>query len=314
MTQLISAVLPSLADTQLLEANLPPLLRELEAWNAEVVVVDDTGTGVLSAWLADRFSDLPAGRLRVISRDENGGFGPALLNGARLARGEYLLALNPDVRVRPGFLAPLLDALGDPEVFAASPRVLLNGEPSRPESHNALLMDDGHLRVVAREDSGRSDPVPIPFAIGGALLMRRSEFLAGGGFDPLFAPFYWEDVDLCLSAWRTGRRVVEIPLSVVEHHHRGTIGGAVPKQVVLAAIEKNRHLLLWKHLDDADVARDHVTAIWRDALDASMAGRREELVWLALALQELPRVTESRAELGARPVTLEAALRRSDPA
>ncbi|MCH8031270.1 MAG: hypothetical protein IIB09_05575, partial [Bacteroidetes bacterium] len=61
---------------------------------------------------------------------------------------------------------------------------------------------------------------PVPFCVGGAFLVRREEFLEGEGFDPLFEPFYWEDVDLCLAAWRRGRRVLEVPLSVVEHHHR----------------------------------------------------------------------------------------------
>jgi GT2 family glycosyltransferase len=309
----ISAVIPALADTALLEANLPPLLKELDALGGEVVLVDDTGTGVLSGWASDAFADLPAGRLRVVSRSDNGGFGPALLDGARIARGELLLAMNPDVRVRPGFLEPLIQALEDPEVFAVSPRVLLNGDETQPESRNALVLEDGRLRVIPRAPSSSPHPVPIPFAIGGAFLMRRGEFLANGGFDALFAPFYWEDVDLCLCAWRTGRRVEEVPSSVVEHHHRGTIGSAVPEDLVLASIEKNRHLLLWKHLDDRMLARDHLTSLWRDALDASMGGRREELIWLALALQELPRATESRAALGARPVTLEAALRLSDP-
>jgi len=309
----ISAVVPALADLALLEANLPPLLRELDGVGGELVLVDDTGTGVLAGWASETFAGLAADRLRVVSRSGNGGFGPALLDGARIARGELLLAMNPDVRVRPGFLEPLIQAIQDPETFAVSPRVLLNGDEATPESHNALRLEDGRLRVVPRESASSTGPDPIPFAIGGAFLVRRGEFLSGGGFDPLFAPFYWEDVDLCLCAWRRGRRVEEVPSSVVEHHHRGTIGSAVPEDLVLAAIEKNRHLLLWKHLDEGEVARDHLTSLWRDALDASMAGRREELVWLALALQELPRAMDSRDALGVQPITMRAALRLSDP-
>ncbi|MDP6386155.1 MAG: glycosyltransferase [Planctomycetota bacterium] len=309
----ISAVVPALADLALLEANLPSLLRELDGVGGELVLVDDTGTGILAGWAKETFAGLSADRLRVVSRSDNGGFGRALLDGARIARGELLLAMNPDVRVREGFLAPLIHAIEDPEVFAVSPRVLLNGDEAQPESHNALRLEDGRLRAVPREPGSSTDPGPIPFTIGGAFLVRRAEFLSGGGFDPLFAPFYWEDVDLCLCAWRKGRRVEEVPSSVVEHHHRGTIGSAVPEDLVLAAIEKNRHLLLWKHLDEGEAARDHLTSLWRDALDASMAGRREGLVWLALALQELPYATDSRAALGAQPIGLQAALRMSEP-
>ena len=52
-----------------------------------------------------------------------------------------MMALNPDVRVRSGFLAPLLEALEEPEVIAATPRVLADGDDQRPESHNALRYD-----------------------------------------------------------------------------------------------------------------------------------------------------------------------------
>jgi len=225
-----------------------------------------------------------------------------------------MFAMNPDVIVRPGFLDPLVDALLDPSVFAVSPRVLLGGDESRPESHNLLRFEDGRLQIVPRDAS--VDPQaarPVPFCVGGAFLMDREEFIAGEGFDPLFGPFYWEDVDLCLAAWRRGRRVLEIPLSVVEHHHRGTIGACVPEELVTAAIEKNRLLLFWKYLDTKRDAHDHLASLWRDALDAAMAGRREELVWLALALQELPRVSHSRAALPAAERSLEQVLRESDP-
>ena len=63
-------------------------------------------------------------------------------------------------------------------------------------------------------------PTPVAFAVGGTCLFRRVEFLAGGGFDPLYEPFYWEDIDLCWQAWSAGRRVLYQPASVVEHHHR----------------------------------------------------------------------------------------------
>lgn len=307
----VSIVIPALADTALLTRNLPPLLAELERRQAEdeIVVVDDSGDGLLAPWMEDRHPTV-----RVLTQAENGGFGSALLAGAREARCELMFAMNPDVSVRPGFLDPLVDALLDPSVFAVSPRVLLDGDESRPESHNLLRFEDGRLQIVPREWSvDPQEARPVPFCVGGAFLVDRAEFLAGEGFDPLFEPFYWEDVDLCLAAWRRGRRVLEIPLSVVEHHHRGTIGACVPEELVTAAIEKNRLLLFWKYLDTQRDAHDHLASLWRDALDAAMAGRREELVWLALALQELPRVNRSRESLPKAERSLDQVLRESDP-
>jgi len=307
----VSIVIPALGDTALLSRSLTPLLEELERREKddEILVVDDSGDGLLAPWMADEHPTV-----RVLTQENNGGFGKALLAGALEAHCEIMFAMNPDVIVRPGFLDPLVNALLDPSIFAVSPRVLLDGDESRPESHNLVRFEDGRLQIVPRDATVDPEEArPVPFCVGGAFLVRREEFLAGEGFDPLFEPFYWEDVDLCLAAWRRGRRVLEVPLSVVEHHHRGTIGACVPEELVTAAIEKNRLLLFWKYLDTTRDAHDHLACLWRDALDAAMAGRREELIWLALALQELPRVNLSRGGLPKAERSLDQVLRESDP-
>jgi len=309
VTQPVSILIPALADQRLLAAHLPPLLVELAARDAgdEVVVIDDTGENVLSSWMQGTF---PA--VRVIASSENRGFASALAAGAREAQHAVCFSMNPDVLVHPGFLGPLVRRLADPGVFAVSPRILLDGDITRVESRSALRVIDGLLRVVPCAPESE-DASPIAFAVGGASLFRRDEFLAAG-FDRLLEPFYWEDVDLCLAAWRRGLVVVEEPLAVVEHHHRGTIGAHVPESLVRAAIEKNRRLVLWKYLDDPETARDHLTATWRDLFDAGLADRREELTWLVLALEDLPRLAASRDALAAGGRRLEDILRLSDPA
>ncbi len=312
-TPVVSAVIPALDDQALLERHLPPLLTELETWESQVVLVDDTGKGRLDAWARSRFPEDHGGRLVVHARRENSGYAAALLDGARVARGELLLCLNPDVCIRPGFLAPLVEVMEDPSVFAASPRVLLQGEEDQAESHNVIQQHDGRLRVKPIPPVQRRFTNSIPFAVGGAMILSRAEFLGGGGFDPLFEPFYWEDVDLGLCAWRRGQRVVEVAESVVEHHHRGTIGAHVPEELILAAIEKNRHQILWKHIDAEQEGCQLVGSLMRDAIDAAAGDRREELIWLGLALQELAAVEHSRQTLGPSVVSLRSCLARSAP-
>jgi GT2 family glycosyltransferase len=311
MSRSVSVVVPGLDDREHFERALPPLLAERARCDAlrEILVVDDTGTGGLERWLASRFPEVAS-----LALDENRGFAPATLAGVERASGELVFLMNPDVRVRPGFLAPLVAALEDDDVFAASPRVLLFGEETRIESSSALSWSDGRLEVEPRTPGADpAEPRATAFAIGGAMLVRRRDFLGRGGFDPLFAPFYWEDVDLCVSAWREGRRVVEVPRSIVEHHHRGTIGPRVPEELVQAAIEKNRRLLAWKHATSESECRDLVRAAWRDLVDATSTDRREELVHLCLALEELGEVARSRTALAGARRSLTEVLRASDP-
>jgi GT2 family glycosyltransferase len=295
MTRPVSIVIPSLGQTELLEANLPPLLAELErrALADEVVVVDDTGAAVLEPFLRQRF---PA--VVVETRTHNGGFATALRAGVERARHELVFSMNPDVRVRPPFLDALVACLDELSVAAVVPRVLLNGDEERLESLVELEWRAGflHLHQWGLESTDVRlpiAPVPVAFAVGGTVLLRKRDFLATGGFDELFAPFYWEDVDWCWTRWREGRRIVYQPASVVEHHHRGTIGKIASREFVRAAIEKNRLLFHWKHVDEAHLEA-HVAALYRQALDAHLCERRSELVWLALALEQ------ARAALAAR--------------
>jgi len=57
MTKPVTIVIPALDDRALLAAHLPAVLAELRARNVgdEVVVVDDTGSGVLESWLTQEF-------------------------------------------------------------------------------------------------------------------------------------------------------------------------------------------------------------------------------------------------------------------
>ena len=64
-----------------------------------------------------------------------------------------------------------------------------------------------------------------------------------------------------------------------------------------------------KYFDTKREAYDHLATLWRDALDAGMAGRRRELTWMALALEQLPELNASRAALPDKKLGLQAILR-----
>lgn len=315
MTRPVSVVMPSLDDLDLFELHLPALFAELEKHDAddELVVVDDTGRNVLAPALAQRW---PA--VRVVAMQANVGFARAMRAGIEAARHELVFLMNPDVKVRRGFLEPLVACMAEADVWAVVPRILLGGQEGKIESwaflseRNGLIeLDQPGLRGMADARSLRLEPVA--FAVGGACLYRRSDFLATG-FDPLFEPFYWEDIDYSWVGWRRGKRVLYQPASVVEHQHRGTIGRRVPAAFVRAMVERNRLLFAWKHLDEPALQKRHLAALYRWALDTYLEDRREDLVWLAFALDELRAALSSRARQEPAVHTFTELLRRSRPA
>lgn len=293
MSRPVSLVVPSLDDLELLDACLGAVLPELDRRDAgdEVVVVDD-GTGRLARHLAGRHP-----RARVHELPTNEGFARALLAGTRAARHELVFAMNPDVRVRPGFLEPLVEALtSHPELALVSPCVLqgadeLPGEETLPE----LVFERGLHRVrraatqLIPGETYPDHPVgpPAAFALGGAMLVRRAELLEVG-LDPRYEPFYWEDVDLAERLRATGREVRVEPRSVVVHLGRGTIGGRVPEALVRAAIERNRLLFTWRHERDPERLGEHFNELAARLVEHALDEEREELLWLLLALERPP--------------------------
>ena len=300
MSSQVSVLVTSAGEVSVLERQLPELVRELErrGQGEEIVVVDASGEAQLGPWLAERF---PAVGIAACQ----GGETPeaALLGAATRAEGELLLILDATVRPLEGLLEPLIEALLPPEVAAVAPCVV--GHDGRPRPYPALAFEDGRLQRAQREhDAADRRPWAVPFP-SGAILLRTEEFVQRGGFDPLFGPLGYGDVDLGLEAWRSGRCVLAVPRAQAE-----VLDAAPhpPEALVRAAEEKNRLLLLWKYLDTRREAHDHLALLWRDALDAAIAGRREDLVWMALALQELPRVGRSRQKLGTATRSLEQVL------
>lgn len=301
----VTVVIPSLENFELLERNLPALLREFGSREVgdELVIVDDSGTGALKPWAVKALRGMPA---RLLVRESNGGFAAALTSGIEAASHPLIFSMNSDVRVRPGFLDPLIDALGPTAeagatnpVFAAAPRVLLNGQEQQIESYSKCILLDGlmttRLSVAHGQQLDAPDsPAKIPFAIGGTVLFRRTDFESLGGFDELFAPFYFEDNDLCWRAWRRGGSSVFVPNSVVEHHHKGTIGSLLSAKRRRAAIERGELLLNWKHLDQEHLPR-HMASLYRRALDAWVTDDRDALIWLQLALDSMKEACSSRS-------------------
>ena len=292
----LSILIPALDDRELLKESLPAVLTEAAATGLEweLLIIDDTGAGALRGWLEAEFP-----LARCVERAVNGGFAAATLTGAEQAKGEVLCVLNPDVCIQPGFFGPLLEQLRSSDVFAVAPLVLRDGEQT-DESLPQLIQEDGAvvIRRAAQVEPGELAPGyegghPVAFALGGAFLVRRGEFLAQGGFDSLFEPFYFEDVDLCWSAWRSGRRVVVDPRAVAEHSNRGTIGAHVSKKLVRASIEKNRHLFAWKHLD-GEALEAYLDGLGQELTDAVASEDRERLTWLTLALEQLPEALKAR--------------------
>jgi|GEM_PF-705231 predicted O-linked N-acetylglucosamine transferase (SPINDLY family)/GT2 family glycosyltransferase len=156
----------------------------------------------------------------VLRNARNVGFLEAANQGAARARGRHILFLNNDAIVHAGALcqaARRLDA--DGTIGAVGGRIVL-GDGTLQEA-GCIAYRDGSTLGYGR---GQDPHAPafaflrdVDFCSGAFLMLRRTLWQDLGGFDPVFAPAYYEDTDLCLRIQDAGYRVVYDPSIWLTH-------------------------------------------------------------------------------------------------
>jgi N-acetylglucosaminyl-diphospho-decaprenol L-rhamnosyltransferase len=166
-------------------AVLPSMLASVPH-GVRVVVVDNASTDQAAlAALAMR----PG--VHLIHNDDNRGFGVACNIGAAAVATEFILFLNPDAELRPDALEALLDAMQRyPKASAMNPRIT-NADASPYFKRRSVIMPGSEAMARGWPDADRE----VTVLTGAALLVRRADFEAVGGFDPAIF-LYHEDDDL----------------------------------------------------------------------------------------------------------------------
>lgn len=282
----VSVVIPSFNGRRLLARYLPHLLEALPQ-DAEVIVVDDGSTDGSADYLYDNFPTV-----KVIVLERNLGFGPACNAGVFASKYDAVFLLNNDVRVTPGFLPPLLDRLLEPDVFAVSPRIIRGDESGPDESYFRPTWWRGRV-VVRMSPLNDGAPSPLFYASGAAAAIVRSKFLALSGFDPIFAPFYWEDVDLGYRAWKRGWRTLREPASTVYHEHSSTIR-QLSRVDTQAIIVRNQEVFFWKNVHDRQLLAIHLAFLPMRLGQALLKRDIELLRGLAQCIPLLPAIWRTR--------------------
>lgn len=273
-TSSASVVIPNWNGRDLLEKYLPSVVEAL-AHNPknEVIVVDNGSTDGSADYLRKHFPSV-----RVLALPKNLGFGGGSNAGFRAATNDIVVLLNSDMRVAPDFLQPLLDGFADDKVFAVACQIFFS-DPNKIREETGLTQcwwDHGRLGARHRLDNKVTGLYPCFYPGGGSSAFDRRKFLELGAFDHLLKPFYLEDTDLGLLAWKRGWKVFYQPASHVWHEHRGTIGRTHSATYIQNTIQKNFLLFLWKNTHSTSRLAIHFLRTWIDALFSYLAGPSPE--------------------------------------
>jgi GT2 family glycosyltransferase len=292
MSHRVRILIPSYCSWENLRRNLPHLLEEVPA--GSILISDDASPDGTPDRLAEAFPDVP-----LLRSDVNRGFGGNCNTGMRaLEDAEIVFLLNADVQVLPGFLPPLLEHFEDPDVFAVSSMAVSSDGREVTDGPRMGHFKRGNLKWNKLDLAPlleSTETLPTLYAVGAHTAVRRETFQELGGFDDLYLPFYWEDVDLSYRALKRGKGVlIDTRSRVVHDRTHSDIERTQPKRRYVGVNHRNRFLFTWKNLHDRGVLlRAHLGPVLARTL----------LGWLALDWRfyralfgALPRLRRTLAE------------------
>ncbi len=210
----VSIIIPVFNQLKFTLRCLASLLESKPRVRFEVIVVNDCSTD--SSELA--LSSLE--KIRLITQETNSGFIASCNRGAEEARGKYLLFLNNDTHVLPGWLDELYETLLTYPLAGLVGSQLIYPDGVLQEA-GGIIWKDGSAWNYGR---GKDRNCPeysyarsVDFCSGASILISRGLFMELGMFDAHYAPAYCEDADLALKVRKKGLRVIYQPFSRVVH-------------------------------------------------------------------------------------------------
>jgi GT2 family glycosyltransferase len=245
MTKSISVVIPNYNGTSLLEQNIPSVATALENTGLpfEIMVIDDASPESPKAMLEEKFPNV-----RLIVNDKNLGFGGNVNKGVSLALHPLVLILNSDISLTPDYFKSQLAVFDKEDTFAVGGKII--------DTYTGNI--EGAWYPFIKKNKFRWKPYILKkdqdvaytfYVCGGNALVDKEKFMELGGFSAIFHPFYMEDVELSIKAWRTGYKCYYSDLAICNHQKSSTIENHFKQDEITIASRKNFHLIHFMHGD-----------------------------------------------------------------
>lgn len=284
MEEKVTVVIPNFNGRDLLAKNLPKVAKACP--KSEIIVVDDASTDDSRQLLEENFK-----KIKVVENKKNLGFAKSSNAGAKAASRDYVLFLNTDVSPQPNFLENALAhfiSKNSRNLFAVAlaDQSHENGKVTIRGRGGAKFTKGFLSHFAASPQSGET-----LWVSGGSGLFDKNKFLELGGFDPIFAPFYWEDIDLCWRARKLGLTCFFDSRARVDHFHQeGAIKKTHSSLFIKTVAYKNQFLFVWKNISDYLMLVQHLLWLPYHFTRALLTKDLAFLIGFLWALSQIPKL------------------------
>jgi len=245
----VSVVIPERATPDLLARAVRCLMPALDRTPepSEIIVVVN---GATIEDYVDLVAEYP--RVRWEHSEEPLGFTGAILRGIAIARYGGVYLHNSDIALDPDAIATLLP-WRSPNVFAIASQIFFDYrvKPREETGWGDLRIEDGRFHLFDRTPEPHSEVCSGLYAGGGSSLFDTKLLRLFAADSHAYAPFYWEDVEWGLRAWRNGLQTLFHPSSIAWHRHRATVSKFYTSGTIDRIVARNAFLFELRNRPEA---------------------------------------------------------------
>ncbi|MEY4287955.1 MAG: hypothetical protein RLZZ30_43 [Bacteroidota bacterium] len=242
-TPSISIVIPNYNGVELLPKTIESALKALTTsgiTDYEIIVSDDASTDGSLVLLEQEFPEVV-----LVKSERNTGFSGNANRGIQRSSKELICLLNSDVHLGTAYFTAQTPLFDSEETFGVMGLIQEQGTFALQDG--AKLPSISRWKIESNKNEFSNARIPTLFLSGANALIRSSYLKEIGGFNELFNPYYAEDVDLGIRAWRRGWVLWYQPESHCYHAQSTTINKLPPLHVRTIA-KRNKHFLHFLHL------------------------------------------------------------------
>jgi len=285
----ITLIITNWNGSKLLRECLPTVLEAVRFDHHhfyEVMVIDDCSNDNSLGILADEFPEV-----RTEQTPQNLGFQEANNYAVKLAESKIVMPMNNDIKLDPKALHYLAQHFDNKDTFAVSGKIFAFDQTTFLYGNRGGYFQKGHFHLYEKPPEDDSQTL---FACGGAFMVNRQKYLDLGGFDSMYHPLYYEEIDLSYRALKRGWKVHYEPQSIAYHKVQATITRQEKLRRISLISARNNYLFIWKNILDRSMTLTFLFYIplflLRDLF------RLKSRFWIAfyMALKRLPRALKGR--------------------
>lgn len=278
----------------LLEECLPSIIDgcRKSRFDSKVTVIDNCSTDGSIELIREKFPSV------LIYRAPENKVYCSYNNFFRNSDDDVIVILNSDIKVDINFLDPLVEHfIKDPDLFFVSSRmyyfdgVTYQGDRAKARDHFGIISADTRFKGY----ENFVDKTGPTFSTGNGAFDRK-KLLGLDGFDEIYLPGRYEDVDLCFRAWKSGYKGIYEPKSVIYHKGYESFKKAFSDKDIYSMVFRNSILFMMKNITDFKVMLKFYLWLPPRLLYFLLVGKLYLVIAFWHAMHMLPRIRERRKE------------------